>query len=54
MFCIVFISSYRETIALGFTDFTEEDINDVIEMLGKRYTGSSYHLIERFVFIFKS
>lgn len=39
--------SFKETIALGFTDFSEGDLNDLIEMLGKSYTGSSYHLVER-------
>eukprot|EP00111_Clytia_hemisphaerica_P010756 TCONS_00031415-protein len=39
--------TFKETIALGYTDFSESDLNELIEIMGKEYTGSSYHLIER-------
>lgn len=38
---------FKETVALGYTDFSEVDIDNLLEMLGNSYTGSSYHLIER-------
>lgn len=39
--------SFKETVKLGHTDFTESDIDNLVEMLGKTYLGSSYHLIKK-------
>lgn len=37
----------RETIVLGQTDLTEEDVVKVVDCLGKKYPGEAYHLIHK-------
>lgn len=37
---------FKETIAIGFTDFSASDIDLILENLGRKYTGLSYHLIK--------
>lgn len=39
--------TFKESIILGYTDFTDKDIHKLVEMLGKSFTGCSYHLIKK-------
>ena len=42
----IFVSN-REAVVLGFTDFSENDVNDIIENLGEKYQGPAYHLVKK-------
>ena len=38
--------SFKESIAIGLTDFNERDIKKMVEMLGEKFVGASYHLVK--------
>lgn len=38
-------SFYRQSIQIGYTDFTEEDIKRIVNELGKQFRGDRYHLM---------
>lgn len=39
--------TFKESILLGHTDFSEKEIKKLIEMMGRSFSGSSYHLIKK-------
>ncbi|XP_043252877.1 deubiquitinase DESI2 [Colletes gigas] len=38
---------YRQSVHIGYTDFTEEDVNRIVTELGKDFRGDRYHLMNK-------
>ena len=39
--------SCRETIMIGYTDFSHQDINQIMREMGDEYKGDKYHLLHK-------
>jgi hypothetical protein len=42
-----FSNFYRESIEIGTTDFTKEEIEQIVGLLGREFRGIDYHLINK-------
>ncbi|PBC28071.1 PPPDE peptidase domain-containing protein [Apis cerana cerana] len=38
---------YRQSVHIGYTDFTEEDVTRIVTELGKDFRGDRYHLMNK-------
>ncbi|KAK2702204.1 hypothetical protein QYM36_019184 [Artemia franciscana] len=38
---------FKESLHIGFTDFTDEDVKSIVESMSSDYRGDKYHLINR-------
>lgn len=43
-FC-VFSIFLRQSIQIGYTDFSDEDVRRIVEELGNQFRGDKYHLM---------
>lgn len=43
IFFLYFI--YRQSIQIGCTDFTEEEVRRIVEEIGNQFRGDRYHLM---------
>ena len=37
----------RESVIVGMTDFSEQEIEEIVREMGSTFTGVSYHLVEK-------
>lgn len=44
---IIYFVFLRESIIIGYTDFTEQEVRRIIEDMGKDFRGESYHLMKK-------
>ena len=44
LFCFVFL---RQSVLIGHTDFTEQDVKRIIQELDKEFRGDRYHLMNK-------
>ena len=42
-----FLFIFRQSVHIGYTDFTEEDVSRIINELGKEFRGDRYHLMNK-------
>lgn len=42
---IIFFCSRRQSIQIGCTDFTEEEVRRIVDEIGKQFRGDRYHLM---------
>jgi len=38
---------FRETIVIGYTDFDQDDVKQIVEQLGIKFRGDKYHLLHQ-------
>lgn len=43
----LFVLFFRQSVHIGYTDFTEEDVARIVTELGKDFRGDRYHLMNK-------
>ncbi|CAG0914954.1 unnamed protein product [Notodromas monacha] len=38
---------FKESILMGYTDLSEDDVHNLIQSMGAEYTGNKYHLVNK-------
>lgn len=38
---------FRETLVIGYTDFDQEDIKQIVDQFGVKFRGDKYHLLHQ-------
>lgn len=38
---------FRETIVIGYTEFDQDDVKEIVEQLGVKFRGDKYHLLHQ-------
>lgn len=38
---------FRETIVIGYTDFEQQDVKQIVEQFGAKFRGDKYHLLHQ-------
>lgn len=44
---LIILWIFRQSIQIGSTDFTEEDVRRIIEEIGNQFRGDQYHLMNK-------